>query len=86
MRVAFVPRSTEIQPLFWRFVHNKYHPPPLSSFPYNSKFEGLTLSWEFLVRGESESNLDEGEGRRGRGREVHTIVYSLNEGREGGRE
>jgi hypothetical protein len=23
MRVAFVPRSAEIKPLFWRFVHNK---------------------------------------------------------------
>jgi hypothetical protein len=29
MRVAFVPRSAEIKPLFWRFVHNK-----TSSFIY----------------------------------------------------
>ena len=39
MRVAFVPRSTEIQPLFWRFVNNKYHPPPF--FPQHTAGEGL---------------------------------------------
>ena len=26
MRVAFVPRSAEIQPLFWRFVNFTLHP------------------------------------------------------------
>ena len=55
MRVAFVPRSTEIQPLFWRFVLTT-QTIILLILPTKSIIEGLRTSWHFL--GPSVSYLD----------------------------